>query len=547
MAVNPLEEVGIKYKKIKIKNNTYILIPSSVVEGFSMGDEFMGKTKHKIANNVNTIQQEKYLIDEIVALEDLQIKYDIFDENDLDFIRNYYFTEEQDNIIIIEINDGKIRKRKITIPAIRDLVGKEVFERQLGEPSVVLNETAFRELLETENLEELRAKLERYKSLIEMFLEREEEEYVSRIEVTDGKITNIDVDAVIYNPNTAQQVVNVQKSESKKPTVKKDTPTNSDFSVIGLEHYLKERIFGQDQAIRTIAKTIYMNYTAEEDERAESILVVGPSGTGKTATIRAAATYLGLPFKEVNTPNLVPQGIVGDHLEDYLYSLIVQAEGDIVRASKGFLFFDEIDKLGLDKSEQKETVKQLLLKFIEGEEYTFTYNKKSYTLDTATITKILVGAFTKIFEKATGPIGFGIASTPNIAKEVRPDQVKDLIKEKEYFGIELLDRIKVPVIYHDLDENTKKQILLESKLSEYLLKKRRYKRQFGVDLIADDSYVEAIFEAIAEKRDSIRILNNMVYNTLDTAEYALCTGNHQGKRLILTRDTVVNPDNFTLL
>ena len=79
------------------------------------------------------------------------------------------------------------------------------------------------------------------------------------------------------------------------------------------------------------------------------------------------------------------------------------------------------------------------------------------------------------------------------------------------------------------------------------MKKQRYKRQFGVDLIADDSYIEAIFAAIAEKRDSIRILNNMVYASLDSAEYELCTANHRGKRLILTRDTVANPDNFTLL
>ena len=91
-----------------------------------MGSDYMGKAKHKIANSIENIHQEKYLIDSIVSLEDLQIKYDLFDEDELEFIRNYYFVEEQDNIIIVEIKDGAIRKRKISIPAVRDLVAKEV-------------------------------------------------------------------------------------------------------------------------------------------------------------------------------------------------------------------------------------------------------------------------------------------------------------------------------------------------------------------------------------------------------------------------------------
>ena len=546
MAVNPLEEVAIKYKKIKINNNTYILIPSSVVEGFSMGSEYMGKVKHKIANSLENIHQEKYLIDSIVSLEDLQIKYDIFDEEDLDFIRNYYFEEEKDNIIIVEEKDGSIHKRKITIPAIRDMVGKEVYERQLGEPSVVLNETAFRELLETESLEELRAKLERYKSLIELFLEREEKEYVSRIEVTNGHITNIDTDAKIAVPIGGLSKSEVETNNEEKAKTFKDSPIRANFTVKGLEQHINERIFGQEKAVRTISKNIYMNYTASDEDRVESMLIVGPTGTGKTATLRVVSEYLSIPFKEVNTPNLVPQGIVGTSLEDCLYSLIVQSGGDVARAARGILFFDEIDKLGLDNSDQKGTIKEVLLKFVEGDEYTFTVDHKTYTINTRGITKIFAGAFTRIFESDGRTIGF--ASNPvSLAKEVRPDQVKELIRQKEYFGIELLDRIKIPVIYHDLDEQTKKRILLESKLSEYLLKKRRYERQFGVELIAEESYIEAIFKTIADQRDSIRILNNMVYNTLDTAEYELCTNDHRGKKLILTRDTVANPDHFTLI
>ena len=133
-------------------------------------------------------------------------------------------------------------------------------------------------------------------------------------------------------------------------------------------------------------------------------------------------------------------------------------------------------------------------------------------------------------------------------KKFTTEDVKERIKAKEYFGYELLDRIEEAIIYEALEYETKKRILLESKISKFLKKKERYERQFGITMIAEDSYVDAIFEALEKKRDSIRLLNNLVITTLDPAEYELCTNpNTQGKKLILTRDTVDNPHNFTIL
>ena len=537
--INPLEEYAIKYKKVKINSHTYVLIPASGVRGYSMGDEYLSNVKYKIASTKENLTKEKYLIDEVISLEDLQVKYEVYDNEEIDFLCDVYLDDEKESIIIVDIVDDKVVKRKVSIRDIYNLPRQEVFERQKNIPSIVLNEESFIELLESDDLDELKGKLERLRKLIEVFLEREKSDYVTRIVVEDGKIANIETDAVVVESTQAKPV-------RKATTVKKTKPNSGDFSVKGLEGYLKERIFGHDREIETIAKTIYMNYTAEGDEDVESLLLVGPTGTGKTETIRLASKYLSIPFVEVNSPNLVPQGIVGTSLEDKLYSLIVQANYDLALAAKGIVYLDELDKLGEAKSDFKADIPEILLKCVEGSEFQFTKERKEFTIDTTTMTKIGSGAFTRVFDIERG-LGFA-AVTRNYGHDITIEELKDRIKEKGYFGIELLDRLEIPAIYRELDMDTKKRILLESKISKYLKKKQRYERQFGVTLEADDSYIAAIFEALEGKRESVRVLNNLVKSTLNTAEYELCTNpNVRGKRLILTRKTVENPDEFTFL
>lgn len=556
----PIEEVGIKYQKIKLDKDKFVLIPVAPVTGYDTGVDFCSRSKLKTARSKEAILESKYLIDSIISAADLELKYLTDDEvtddedfetvienydEDFEFLIEYYFEEEINNLILIEIKEDKILKRKITIPEIKDLLGQEVYERQKSIPSVILNDSSLNELLEIEDIKELKEKLTRYKNLIERFQEYEESSYLTRIEVTDSHITSVESNMPLAD-SFDEDLELLEEQEVKKTKVIEDKPVIGDFSVKGLETYISERVFGHDKEIRTIAKTLYMNYTALGDERIASLLVVGPTGTGKTETFRIASKYLSIPFKEVNTVNLVPQGIVGTSLEDCLFSLIVQSGYDIKKASRGIVVLDEFDKLGNTQSDYKGDIKEILLKFVEGTSFEFEKEKKNYSLDTTRITKICAGAFTRIFEKDKG-IGFG-SSIRDYGRDIRPEEVKDRINEKGYFGIELLDRIEVPIVYHDLDIETKKRILLESKISEYLSKKQRYQRQFGVELEADDSYVEAIFESLNNKRESVRILNNLVHTTLDDAEYELCTNpNVRGKRLILTRKTVENPQDFTLL
>ena len=495
------EEVGIKYRKIKLDKDRYVLIPVSPIMGYSVGNVFYSTEIQKTPQNKTDIANRKFLIDDIITVSDLELKYltddtvgeEDFDKKaaeynaDLDFLINYYYETKKNNIILIETKGRKVEKRIITIPELNEIIAKEK---------------------ENEN--------------------------------------STEVKPINFENDNDMKIAKVKTAKEPTSTVKKDTPVMSDFSVLGLEQYLTERIFGHDEGIRTLATKLYMNYTALDGEGKEDILIVGPTGTGKTETLKTASRYLNLPFKDVNAPDLVPEGYVGTSIQDIVYSLLLQSDFNIEIARRGICLIDELDKLGNASDELKKTMKEILLKYIEGTELTFTRNKKSYSFDTALLTNVFAGAFNRIFEKE-GSIGFN-ASIGEEKSEIKPEEVVKKIKEKKYFGAELIDRIPIPIFYKEVDYYTKREILLYSKISKYLIKKQRYERQFGVTLDSDESYVEAILSSLPKDSESVRQLNNQVIKSLALAEYELCTNpNLRGKRLILTRDTVENPNKFTLM
>ena len=326
------------------------------------------------------------------------------------------------------------------------------------------------------------------------------------------------------------------KSDSKR-----EFSLNNDISLKGLENYIKERVLGHDKIIRYIAKTIIMNYTATDTDEVEPILLVGPTGTGKTQTMQVAASYLNIPFAAVNMVNLVPQGIKGTSLEDCLYSLLVSANYKKEIAERGIFFGDEMDKLGKANVDYKEPIKDIFLNFFDGVPFLLDKKEDDYFFNTKFLNKVFAGRFEDVFEIPQKTIGFD-ADT-----KIEKDDFGEMIYDKEYYGKELITRITHIYLYKELNNETRKRILLESKLSRYLNKKIRYERQFGVTLEAQDSYIEAVLEKLDKSKLSMRQLNNLISHTLDEVEYVLLSGNNKGKKLILTKDIVEDNSKFTLI
>lgn len=522
-----LTEIGIKYKVIKITDTIYVLAPIGTVEGYSVGENFYNEGIHKTAFNVESLQEEE-LVDSIQAIEALK---ELYDYDDISFITDFYLAEESDYILTVEVKDGKLIKRKINHKQFVKVENQETYERQKGEPAVTLNCDALEELINCPNIQEAREKLEKYRKNLRQYRDKESKESVTSVTVKNGHVTEVGL-----NKKVADQ--NKQPVISTPSTNPRDIKT---ISVLGLEQYLKERVFGHDDELRRIATQLIMNYRSTPEYGTESILIAGPTGTGKTETIRAASEYLGLPFVQVNTANLVPQGIKGPSLEDYLYALIVASGYDLDKAQKGFIFLDEFDKIGHDSLDIKETVKQIFLKFIEGDIFMIDRPSGDYSFNTKMLNKVFAGAFQELFEKKKPPMGFG-AIKPEEEFVFTPSK----ITEGNYYGKELVTRIHHVFAYGPLSRDNQRRVMLESKLSVLLAKKRRYEEQFGVELVILNEYIEAILDKLSKEDKSMRDLNNIILSTLSEAEYQILANEGKIKQLILTPEIVTDPKQIII-
>lgn len=518
---------GITYKKEQLNEQIYLFLPQGLVEGVEVGNTFYTREGHHypILEKTNDFDDIGVVVDDIHTKKELLHLYNF---DDIEFLKEYVLELAFDSFLLIQKEKDKITKRKMDITkCLLDSAVRELYSKA-EEDIVVLNDAAFFELLNIQDLEMLKQKIKSYQKKLASFKEKNKKDGITEIEVLNGKVKNIKTE------KGKKQKVTPSASSPSLPT-----KANETVSLQGLECYIKERVFGQTENIRKIAKTIYMNYTAIAGEKVEPILLIGPTGTGKTETMKVAMEYLDIPFIEVNSINLVPQGIKGTSLEDCLHLLALSAGLDIPKAERGTIFFDEFDKLGSTATEHKGDIIPIMLKFIEGT--TFSISSETvddYPFNTGSLNKVFAGAFSDLF--TSSQMGFSPGQEEQIAIGKR------LVK-REYFGKELITRIPHILLYSELSREEKIRYLLQSKLSPILLKKKRYERQFAVELIAEDTYVHAILDKMEEEEKSMRELNNKVLSTLEEAEYELASSPLKYKKLILTRDTVENPTKFTLI
>ena len=523
-----MAEYGIKYFKAQLDDTTYILIPICLVEGYSVGGQFFSEKIQFIPQNPNDYSKTRTVIDSIVSEEELKRMYDM---QDIDFLKNYYFTEEKERVIIVETKDGKVLKRKYNLNIVKSKNPRETYEFFKNKPAITLNEDALFNLLSMDDIIELKKELKYFQKQLTSLEKVYKKDGVTKITLQDGKIQEIETEVPVID--TVGEAKQAKSSTSTLPIY------SGDISVEGLEKYLKERIFGHDEELRDIATILVMNHHSTPEFGTASILIPGPTGTGKTATLKVASEYLNLPFTFVNTINLVPQGIKGTSLEDVLYRLIAIANGDQQKAEKGIIVFDEFDKISNVGTDIKEDLKQIMLKFIEGGEFQIDRQHQSYNFDTRMVSKIFLGAFTEAF-KSKKSIGFGAQTEDKTTFDINH------LYETTQFSRELITRIPHVIPYYELPNDIKKKIILESKISEYLLKKKRYQTQFGVELIDSPDYIDALIEQLAQNERSMRDLNNIIAKSLLAAENAMLRSNGTVKRLVLTGETVTNPNRFDL-
>lgn len=531
MVTNKTYEYGVKYLVHKAKDK-YLLIPVSLEGGLSDGFVFStGSANIPICNDVKDLRN-KYVMDNVYTTEDLEETYEY--EEDTDFLSSYFYDDYKDVLFLVEVDEKtkKLKKYRIDLKAFMEREYDCTYFMDKKHPAVLLNEDFINDLLQSDNI---KLALQRYRSHLASFKKFNRNNGITKIDLTNGEIVSVESEKKIVTPE-----VITKKDDEEEPKAFGGV----EVSYKGLRDAIKERVFGHDEEIDTIAQKLYLNYTAEEGESVESILIVGPTGTGKTETVRAASEYLYIPYFEANASNLVPQGIKGISIEDVIIGLYEEAGRDLKRAERGIVFLDEFDKVTDTDLDIKLVIKNILLSFNDGSRIPIGNDNYDFVFNSKMTNKVYAGVFERISE-AQKTLGFGADNQP---KPLGNDEdIRAKIIEKGYYSLEDLSRINTILGYDELSREIKKQILLSSKLSEFAKKKNRYKRQFGVDLQVTDDYIEAILDSISNDSRGMRSVNNFVKRSINPAERALLESERKGyKRLVLTKETVQDPSKFDI-
>ncbi|MDD6000059.1 MAG: ATP-dependent Clp protease ATP-binding subunit ClpX [Lachnospiraceae bacterium] len=357
-----------------------------------------------------------------------------------------------------------------------------------------------------------------------------------------------------------------QKVKKKKEKEKKEEQPELTLSTIPAPHEMKakldEYVIGQEYAKKVISVAVYNHYkrvlTDSMDDieiEKSNMLMVGPTGSGKTYLVKTIARILNVPLAITDATTLTEAGYIGDDVESVLSKLLAAADNDVEKAERGIVFIDEIDKIAKKRNTNSrdvsgEAVQQGLLKILEGAEVEVPVGSGSKnamvpltTMNTRNILFICGGAFPDVEDiikarlNKKSSIGFQADLKDKYDKD-RNLLSKITVEDLREFGMipEFLGRLPILFTLEGLDEDMLVQIMKEPKNA--ILK--QYKKLLaldGVDLRFDDSAYHAIAKRAMEKKTGARALRAIIEEFMLDIMYQIPRDDNIG-RVTITKDYI---------